>query len=368
MLKDKSKLVPKKIRDKNGKATTVWVSASAPQKKERKPAAPDWKKPVEMTLHHGTVNAPFKKFRRNKVAYLSVEPQFATDYANQKSFEQQLDADIHTAKANFKGVLFDPHNKEMLKEFVKTLPDMVEVRDGLWGFGAKIPKKDFIYNMRGFIRKDPHKDTIGKKVGDTFIWTFMANNKMLIIDKDDKYFTAVSVSDIDTSAEKALGAGEYGKVDPKYADKYNKWKDDLQALSIEVDNAASDFEMEYDIDRVKMIMGYTEGLTESQKKVVNGIDEIREYVKKDIVKRAVAGEKVKGNWGTYDILSKKHFNHVEVVEDMKDNWNYMESGFIMDKLKELGYDGYQAWEKGAKTLAIFNPAKTVKIESWGEGR
>lgn len=118
-------------------------------------------------VYHGTVfNFQNYTFKGN-LQFFSPSEKFARSYAEQKSFEMQMDADIRVKSFYLYGKIFDPSSKEDIGKVFPYLPEEI-YSGGTWG-GQDITKEEWLEEISGIGIESPKfsdEDLKGKKPGD----------------------------------------------------------------------------------------------------------------------------------------------------------------------------------------------------------
>jgi len=151
-------------------------------------------------LYHGTVyEFPHQelKYNRDNVIYFTDDRNFAYDYASQKSFEAQMDADIHVITAYVSGKVFNPENEAQVNFIMPYLPKSITVYND-FGMDAKISQDEWKYYIKGESIIEPmfsDNDLKNKKPGDSLPDHEVYNNplsyQLVKITPDTVYFCRV---------------------------------------------------------------------------------------------------------------------------------------------------------------------------------
>lgn len=121
------------------------------------------------TIYHGT---PYKfdDFKK-RVTFFTPDKKFAENYASEKSFANQLDAEpIIKERKIGNAKLFDPSDKAQLKQLEERLPENIDII-GAMGMPRTVSKSDYVQMLGGKARIEPRKEYLNRKVGDVFFDT-----------------------------------------------------------------------------------------------------------------------------------------------------------------------------------------------------
>lgn len=122
-------------------------------------------------VYHGTPYAfKLEEMTSNSagIKFFSDKPEFARDYASQKSFERKMDATPKVLAAYIKGNVFDPQNEQHINAIIPYLPKEITVYND-FGMDAKLPLERWKEMISGVYTERPYwseVDLRGKKVGD----------------------------------------------------------------------------------------------------------------------------------------------------------------------------------------------------------
>lgn len=268
-------------------------------------------------LFHGTPYGKFYQFK-GSMLFFSESKKFAEQYAQEKSFNEGLDAEttVYEVYLNSKKLL-DTRNENQVRELV----DSFDVENMKYGFANKTyTKEEWINNILGNVESRPmwtkeqiNNAEFGKVIGndkygynnDLFIGIDSENN---VVHSRGGYLTEY-VKHLDEQQIKQLISGE--AVEVKLVK--GRWND--QEYRELFGNEPSRFDYEKEIIRPYKTTQEVEYLT--------GVD----------------------NWTnielTYDSNSKKS---------------------VVDYIRELGYDGIKMFEDGQTNYAVFR-TNQIKLTS-----
>lgn len=309
----------------------------------------------------------FDKFSE-KTAYFSDSPKFAIEYADTKSSDRGLDADIFLYTCKFKGNLFRYNSEEDMNKLISLIPDKVNVSHGTaWFLDHDFDKEYMIKILQGIDVIEPIDYIANSKVDDLVPDPTYKSDKMLVIDKDDKYVYTIMQKTYDEYLwSSAKGYNQHWSKYTKYKDLFYDWRKAI------VDWYNKQTDSKYEVPKYSSFdnfyhtysyskNGYTIDYINSRnnkelkttKEDIQNIDKIWNKCVEEFDK------KIKSD--TDGDIYRKKWNINTIEEPNTDFWNFYENETIMKLIKELGYDGYMAMEKKHRTYAIFEPHKTIEI-------
>jgi len=238
-----------------------------------------------LTLYHGT---PFKKFHtfKGEMFFFSTSEKFAEEYAQDKSFDNAMDADISVYEVYLKGEkLFDTRNTDL----VASLVDKIDVENMTLGFNnKKYTRKQWVDAILGNVVDDPmwkkeqiDKAKFGEVIGeDKYGYN---NDRFIGIDSDNnvvhvrgyhadhlKYLTESQIEDLlkGKKAKVRLVKGRWDAESYKEAFGYDasSWEFETQEISpykttqetVQLSNQDNwvNLELTYDAEAKKSIVDY----------------------------------------------------------------------------------------------------------------
>lgn len=330
-----------------------------------------------LTLYHGgleggydeeTGKNQFNKFDQfiNNTAYFSDNPKFAIDYADTKSSDMGLDANIWLYTCKFSGNLFRYNSKEDMDKLIPLIPEKVNVSHGTaWFLDHDFDKEYMIKILQGIDVIEPVDYIAKAEIGDLVPNPTYEPEKMLVVNKDSDYVYTIMKNEYDDYlSSSAKGYNEHWSRYAKYKDLFADWRKaivdwyNIQAgTTYEVPTFSwfSKFQNTYNYSKQGYTIDYVNTRSDKELKAskedVKNIDTIFEKCVENFDK-AIKSDKD---------ISRKKWNINTIEESATDFWNYYENDTIMELIKELGYDGYMAMERKNRTYAIFEPQKTIKI-------
>lgn len=287
-------------------------------------------------LYHGTPYGKFYEFNDKNMYFLTEDYQFAEDYANQKSFEQELDGEANVMEVYAKAEkVFDPSDKNDIEALRKVLPDKLQY----WAREfdketalQRIQRKDILPPK--WTKEQIDKAEFGRVIGED---RYGYNNDLFI------------------------GVNDNNEVVYTTHDNYRAFERMTEKEKQDVKNKLMNGETVY-FDYYGTPFGYM-----SYNALV---DKINEYKQKGYETDAKYLQETKDaidnhqTW-KYQELSDKiepytdSLNETE-LEDI-DNWSYIEELFdresgkdVFQYIKDLGYDAINIFEKGKSNYVVFN--------------
>ena len=301
--------VSDEARDAGGK----WTSGGngGGQKQTDTPAFKNWFKDSKvvddagkpLVVYHGRLSNDFATFR--VPAFFSESRQFAEDYGHEKSQDLQADADIDVVSAYLSlQKPFDPHNEKDLEAVASLLPGKQDVPMANFPMiSNSFNKETIIKALKGEGTRtgwgsviDFTKAKIGEQVPDP---TVMGGGNGL-------YFLGLRNG-------KAYFASRYASESSRLP------ADVLPQLDKAIDEEVATGNGRIVFTEQKPIGNSGVFYPEKRDRVIWG---------KDVQDRLLTG---------------------------LDNWDVMETPEVMGAIKQLGYDGCVAQEKGKKTFVAFYP-------------
>jgi len=292
---------------------------------------------MKKILYHGS-SRNFNTFKES-TCFFSETPEFAINYANQKSMDYGNDDDTILYTVEIKCNIFDINNKEDYNKIKNKLPETNKIYNN-FGMSYEISKKEYLLNLSGYVTRDPIDNIENIKIGDTFPDPHYKYDKFKVLDMDDDFLYCVRETNY---------IREIYKTPSKYNDDSKKLYDFLYDYI----KTTTDTKHIGDDD----IQGYYHVFINEKK-----------YLDMDVPPKDKIIEFQKLHKEYVDLKTKKmlesgtsKFIRKTKIEKSNDTWRYYENIITEKIIEELGYDGYVALEKGHKTYAIFNPSNNVKI-------
>lgn len=263
-------------------------------------------------VYHGTVyNFKPENIRRDKILFFTDKKTFAYDYASQKSFEGQMDADITVIEAFISGNLFDPQDKQDVESVLQYLPTTITVYND-FGMDGHIPIDTWKQLISGEYTEQPYwssQDLEGKKVGDFLpendVYGKAMKYRLVEITPDDVYFLdSRFVSDI---------------LQGKYTFYWGKERE--------------------------------QNMIKSPQEIISDLKSLNQV---DFVKK-------------YSLYNDLHYfpsiykrsRHPKTTQN-NSVWRWLEGDNVFDAIQKAGYNIVKSSEKGNITYAVF-PSAEVKI-------
>ena len=272
-------------------------------------------------VYHGTPYGRFNTFKNNGAIFFSESSKFARDYGDEKAFDNEIDDDVRVLEVflNIRNP-FDIKNDAHREKLSALLPDMIGV--GL--FGKQFSKEVFINGLLGNCTLQPYwskekvdKAKFGHIIGDA---RDGFNNDIFIgIDKDNNViYVAHYLQDI------------------------------VWLLTEE--------------QRQELIEGKT--VTANGYKVYSSgrlysVNELRDaYRNKEITEQEWLSALGSGHVSSKKVSPLKESQEIEECTG-QDTWQYYELNNVdlIDKIKELGFDGLRIQEKGESNIVAFYPSQ-----------
>jgi len=318
-----------------------------------------------LVVYHGFMynygaEKKFNEFKRLP-AFFSESRAFAESYAETKSMDGGLDADIdsYACFLNIKN-LFDPNNKSVIELANKELPKKINVSHGtMWFLDADLDKEDVVEQLSGIVTIYPDQmtdDILKANVGDVIpekISMSQHENRMLIY-KDENLAYTVNERDFDEKMEwvvadyinsTSFSLSSNGRKEIKYNGKTFEpyiLDEKTYRMKLNEDPIAVEF-----FDKVVNIKKYY-------------IDNINTLPKEDEDKRYFT-IRLKNTKSSYDkTLYIKKRNLTSYKTKARDNWNMFENETVQKFLTENGFGGWISFERGDKTYAVYN-ANDIKL-------
>lgn len=301
------------------------------------------------TLYHGSPNL-FEKFK-NTMMFFSDNPNFAFDYANEKSMDNELDSSpvIYTCKLN--GKIFDANIEEHLDKLKNKLPDKITCYMTDFCFPHDYSKDDILELLKGDDIVEPIDYISNANVGDEVPDPSYKVDKMIIVKKDNDNVYTIDKKTFNYYLNGAsailYGNNHFGYDYRKHFTEFIEYiktlfKDKGFSLYNIADHLTGIF---LDKKYHKQYGGFEVTDDEYEKGV-----ELYEKGEKTMMKEYA--EKYQKQW---NINPKKI--------KLSDTWRYYENESVSSAIKELGFSGYIAKEKKHNTYAIFNPSESITIET-----
>jgi hypothetical protein len=292
-------------------------------------------------LYHG---APYKfnKFK-DTTTFFSDDTKFAINYAEEKSQDAEMDADIYLISVKLTcSKLFDPENMDHIKSLSERLPDTVKYAYNNFGFKEEVPKAEYLQLLNGDFVEHPIDDIKGLKVGGTFPDPEYKSDKLEVVDIDDDNVTAINKKSIEyqfndfmngyKSTPEMTNLKEFIKNYYKDSTGSNYMPDQGMAVMLQVFINKKDYY----------------GTPVPPKKFLNQFDKLYQKARQSCIDYLIKNGSV------------KKFTRKSVKRKTTNTWRYFENGETEHILRDLGFCGYVAKEKGTNTYAVFS-SKYFKI-------
>lgn len=263
-------------------------------------------------VYHGTVYK-FKpeEIRRDRILFFSDDKIFAHDYASQKSFERQMDADITVFAYYIKGNLFDPQNPKHVEMIVPYLSDKITVYND-FGMDANLTLERWKEMISGVYTEQPYwseEELRGKKIGDALPENDTQSRplkyELIKITPDDVYY-------VSRGTLSSIISGVYS------------------------------FAWERDINKDRTV----------------------EEVANDIINLGHSIEFMR----KYRTVNMKHDIHVmhrtrhAVTTQNNDVWRWLEGDGVFDAMQKAGFNIVKSRERRKLTYAVFPSAEVIPVK------
>jgi hypothetical protein len=261
-------------------------------------------------VYHGTVYKFDPKQLKGEIIFFTDNKSFAYDYASQKSFERQMDADITIIESYIKGNVFDPKNEEHVDKITPYLSEKITVYND-FGMDAKLPIDIWKKMITGVYVIQPYwssQDLEGKKPGD-------------YLPENDVYGKHLKYQIIDLTPDQVFYI-DRGFVDDVLRGRYTFYHGEERKKN-----------MERTIEEV--------------------ISDLRELDKLEFIKK----------YGLFNdlhyfpvILSKTRY---PVTTYNNDVWRWLEGNGVFDAIKKAGFNIVKSRERNNVTYAVFESAEII---------
>jgi hypothetical protein len=280
----------------------------------------------------------------NPMSFFAETPQFAIDYADQKSIDYGNDDDtiLYTVQLSSDCSVFDINDSKACASLEAILPAEIKYVYNDFGFNATESKAEYILNMKGYYTNEPAMAFDRVAIGDRIPNPEYKSEFYVVYDIDKEYVYTYS----ETTFEHEKGRSTK-KGNPTYKPVYDFIESYIKAETGQT--------YVYEDDIKAYVYAFTHrdgryyGIPTPSTELVAEFERINKEFEQRIVDM---------------LISKKYitkFNRETEIRKLADSWRYYENDTIVTALKKLGYDGYVALERNTKTYAIFNPALHVKI-------
>lgn len=298
-------------------------------------------------LYHGSPYI-FKDFK-NRETFFSDTPKFAIDYAEQKSFDSELDSEPNLYTVEVIAKIFDINKEEDYNKIYPLLPEKIEYSYNNFGFTGKVEKEEFLFNMKGYEHIEPHKEATETAVGDTFPNPEYPSESFIVIKKDKNYSYV--------KLKRMYYDDIYETLQSSYVDRYfysskEKIKDIFKPLIELLKNYLDSVIGNKYEDSYKKVELYQKIINSPQLVDKNFIGEYNKLFK-------ICEEKYR-NYLVDNEYCRKFILKPEVIE-LSNTWRFYENETITETIKKLGYCGYVAKEEKVNTYNIFNPSESCRI-------
>jgi hypothetical protein len=268
-------------------------------------------------VYHGSVFS-FKpediRPDRNGIIFFTESEQFAEDYARQKSFEAQMDADIEVHAYTLEGKVYDPYDAAQSRQLAENMTEPITVYND-FGMPADLSKEEWLELVSGRITYHPmfsDEDLAGKRPGDGLPdnrnWQKTEYYELLRIEPDVVYYMSYRgvIQNI---------------MEGRYCPNYRK---DEVPENMTAEEIAEDI---INLDRPTLTEKYC-------------------------------------LWGAnLHPRPLKATRHSETTEG-NDVWRWLEGDQVMETAKKLGYSIVRSKEGGHVTYAALPGAKITPIKDW----
>lgn len=296
----------------------------------------------EMVLYHGSPYL-FKEFKPRNTFFSDTE-DFAVDYADQKSFEGGLDAEPKLYKVKVNTNLFDINDPDDYAILASRLPETVKYAYNNFGFTTELPKQDMLLALKGFDKIEPYEPAVKAKVGDEIPDPHYAPEKFVVVKKDDNNAYAYAKKDYDRLVNNLTT--EPLNLRGYYPDDYRDLVKNFNKKVMEIAGWMSGSQLKGVVLDAVQDKGFKYSDVPNDK-----LKEI-ERLYNEAVKR-VEDIMVNGKLKKFPIQSS--------IVEVGDTWRFYENEDVSELIRNMGYGGYVAKEKGVNTYLIFNPKDDVEI-------
>lgn len=287
-------------------------------------------------LYHGSPYL-FKTFS-DTTTFFSDTKKFAKEYSDTKAMDFGVDNETHIYTCEVNCNLFDINNEGDYLKLKNNLPETIKYTYNDFGFETTETLDEYLLNLKGYYTYEPHESFLNAKVGDKIPTPEYAKEFYIITDKSDNsisYYKEISL-------ENLLSNLFSKRRDMPYKPLYDFMHEFVK-------NVAKEYPSEENIRAYYQYFKSKKnsyGLTKIDDSYMEQFDILYSNMKDELVSSIT-----------------KHLKLEKEILPLDNTWRYYENSFTDDKIKELGYDGYIAKEKGVNTYAIFHPNKCVKIIS-----
>jgi hypothetical protein len=300
---------------------------------------------ADFTLYHGSPYL-FEKFK-NRTTYFSDNPNFAWEYADEKSFDATMDAEPIIYKCKLNGKIFDATIDEHLQKLNKVLPEKITCYMSNFCFPYDYTKKDILNLLKGDDVIEPIDYIANAKVGDEVPDPSYNADKLIVVRVDNENVYTIDKKNFSYYLNGASNIGTSGN----FGYEYRKHFEDFRNYVKTVLKKSGKY---IDSDQMKFIF-----FNKQYQKIYN-ID--------------VTDEELTNGQNLYDIgysatlkeysdkYAKSWTKNPKPIK-LDDTWRYYENDVVANEIKKLGFAGYVAREKKHNTYAIYNPEKTITIKS-----
>jgi hypothetical protein len=294
---------------------------------------------MNLTLYHGALKS-FKSFKPT-TTFFSDDPNFAINYAHQKSADSQMDADpvLYTVKVT--GNIFDIHNKADYKKLEAKLPDEISYYYNNYGFKATESKEEYLRSLSGIFISEPIDGVSTAKIGSKIPDPHYKQDDYIVYDIDSEYVYCYRE---DTYIR------ESAKLISKYSDEFSAI---YKLMSEYIKELNPNAYINNELIKQYYYVFYNKKMYASipvpQKQYLIEFDKLHKEFEKDIIKKLVKQEYV------------TKFNRKTRPEKLSNTWRFYENVTTEKLIKSLGYIGYIALEDGKNTYSIFDPTKSATI-------
>ena len=305
-----------------------------------------------LVLYHGSPKI-FKNFKP-ELTFFSTTEDFAVEYADQKSFDQAMDAEPKLYVVELEGNIFDVRNPDHKSKLSRVLPDEVEFAYNNFGFTTNISREDILFRMSGKMVDEPYEPAVKANVGDEISDPSYEHDKYRVYKKDDEYAYAYYTKKYNWIIADAFKDTMELRTTRDYKplfDEIKKYVDDIINKRYTGTHYIMPHERMYYVHALQNgdIDGGVYGVEVTSEESMGFKRKFEEFRKK-VIKQIIE---------TKDGL--RRFNLKPRVVELSDTWRYYENSDVSGNIEKLGFDGYVAKENNVDTYAIYDPSKTTTI-------
>jgi hypothetical protein len=311
-------------------------------------------KKIDKVLYHGSPYR-FDEFK-NVPTFFSETPNFAVDYANQKSMDQAMDNDANLYTCKVKTEIFDITNPEYYKYIESKLPEKIKVYLTNFPIDTEIEKADLLEYLTGYAVDEPLEQFVNADIGDKIPDPSYKYENFIVVKKDEDYVYTISEKSYNDILRKAFTEDTSLRFysDRKYTKVFEPLRDFLKEYINKVIGKNTRYFGENELKSYAMVFNDPDKHTWLQietpsEESIKRFNDLYEQGKKELIDVFIEEEYYK-KWNINPERRK-----------LKDTWRYYENETVQTILMNSGFGGYIALENNEKTYLIFEPAKTVEI-------